>query len=249
MSEIILKSGIEIHQQLDTGKLFCSCPGILRQDAPDYTIERELHAIAGETGEVDEAVKFESGRKRKFTYQAYNDNCCLVELDEEPPHQINQEALKVALQISLLLNCEIIPYTQIMRKTVIDGSNTSGFQRTLILARNGWVETSAGKVVVDMTGGAEAPQEIFYSFGNSGINTIVGMHFSEEWYIQAADHQIQIVCAGHAPSDNLGMNLLLDEILPQDIELFPNEKFPKIGGFRRFSHIGDRPSLAELIKS
>ena len=146
MSNIEIKSGLEIHQQLDTGKLFCSCPGILRKDEADYTFKRKLHAIAGETGEIDEAVKFEAGREREFIYEGYYDNCCLVEQDEEPPHAINQEALNIGIQVALLLNCEILQNTQIMRKTVIDGSNTSGFQRTLLLARKGYVETSSGKV-------------------------------------------------------------------------------------------------------
>ena len=146
MDKIEIKSGLEIHQQLDTGKLFCNCPSVLRKDEADYTITRKLHKIAGETGEVDEAVKYEAGRDREFTYQGYYDNCCLVEMDECPPYEINKEALKVALQIAIFLNCEIIPYTQIMRKTVIDGSNTSGFQRTLLLAKNGYVETEYGKV-------------------------------------------------------------------------------------------------------
>jgi len=70
----------------------------------------------------------------------------LVELDEEPPHEINKDALKIALQISLLLNCKILPLTQIMRKTVIDGSNTSGFQRTVLIAEDGYVETEEGRV-------------------------------------------------------------------------------------------------------
>ncbi|MCX6748179.1 MAG: Glu-tRNA(Gln) amidotransferase GatDE subunit E, partial [Candidatus Pacearchaeota archaeon] len=144
--KIELKSGLEIHQQLDSCKLFCSCPSILRTDPPDYIIERELHAVAGETGEIDEAVKFESSRDRKFTYQCYYDNNCLVELDESPPNEINPEALRIALQLALLLNCEIIQDTQIMRKTVVDGSNTSGFQRTLLIAKNGYIETSLGKV-------------------------------------------------------------------------------------------------------
>lgn len=146
MDKIEIKCGLEIHQQLDSGKLFCSCPSVLRKDSPDYKIERKLHKIAGETGEVDEAVQYESTRDRKFIYEGYYDNCCLVELDEEPPHELNKDALKIALQISLLLNCEIIPYTQIMRKTVIDGSNTSGFQRTIMIAKDGYLETSSGKV-------------------------------------------------------------------------------------------------------
>jgi Glu-tRNA(Gln) amidotransferase subunit E-like FAD-binding protein len=145
-NEVKLKSGLEIHQQLDTKKLFCACPSILRQEEPDYTVKRKLHPVAGETGEIDIAAKFEAIKNLEFEYQAYNDNTCLVELDEEPPHQINSDALKIALQISLLLNAEIIPYTQVMRKTVIDGSNVSGFQRTVLIARNGYLDTEEGKV-------------------------------------------------------------------------------------------------------
>ncbi|PIN77614.1 Glu-tRNA(Gln) amidotransferase GatDE subunit E [Candidatus Woesearchaeota archaeon CG10_big_fil_rev_8_21_14_0_10_34_12] len=143
--EIILKCGLEIHQQLDTNKLFCSCPSVLT-DKTDYVVERKIVAVAGETGEVDIAAKHEAAKERDFAYQVDKDSCCLVELDEEPPHLTNQESLKIAIQIALFLNCEILPITQIMRKTVIDGSNTSGFQRSVLIARNGFLETESGKV-------------------------------------------------------------------------------------------------------
>lgn len=146
--KIGLKSGLEIHQQLDTKKLFCNCPSLLRQEEPDFEISRKLHIVAGESGEIDTAAIHEAKQDKEFIYQGY-DTTCLVELDEEPPHIINQDALKIALQISLLLNCKIIPITQIMRKTVIDGSNTSGFQRTVMIARDGYVETSLGRVGID----------------------------------------------------------------------------------------------------
>ena len=147
--KIGFKSGLEIHQQLDTNKLFCNCPSILRNEEPDFEIKRKLHVVAGESGEIDVAVKHESQKDKEFVYQGYNNSTCLVELDEEPPHKLNLEALKIALQISLFLNCQIVPISQIMRKTVIDGSNTSGFQRTVLIARNGFIETSYGKVGID----------------------------------------------------------------------------------------------------
>ena len=147
--KIGLKAGLEIHQQLDTGKLFCACPGYLRNEEPDFKVMRKLHAVAGESGEVDTAVAHEATLGRTFYYQGYNDTTCLIELDEEPPRLINEQALGEALKIALLLNCEIYPVTQIMRKTVIDGSNTSGFQRTVLLAHDGFVETSFGKVKID----------------------------------------------------------------------------------------------------
>ncbi len=146
--KIGFKSGLEIHQQLDSKKLFCSCPSHLRSDEPDYFITRKLHAVAGESGEVDEAAKYQASLDKDFVYQVHKDNVCLIDLDEEPPHKINEDALKIALHISLLLNCTIQTLTQIMRKTVIDGSNTSGFQRTVMIARDGYVETSQGRVEI-----------------------------------------------------------------------------------------------------
>jgi Glu-tRNA(Gln) amidotransferase subunit E-like FAD-binding protein len=143
-----LKSGLEIHQQLDTHKLFCECPSLLRTDEPSYEIQRTLNPVVGETGEIDVAVAHEATQNKNFTYQVFDTNC-LVELDEEPPHSINQEALKITLQIAHLLNCKIFPVAQVMRKTVVDGSNTTGFQRTTLIAHDGYIEISSGKIAID----------------------------------------------------------------------------------------------------
>lgn len=142
------KSGIEIHQQLDTRKLFCNCPSLLRKDEPDFVVKRKLHVVAGESGEVDIAAKHEAEKEKDFVYEGY-DTTCLVELDEEPPHEINKEALKIALQVAVFLNAKIFPITQIMRKMVVDGSNTSGFQRTILIARDGWIVTKTGRVGIE----------------------------------------------------------------------------------------------------
>ena len=144
-----LKCGLEIHQQLDTGKLFSDSPSFLRVGEPDYIVKRKLHAVAGESGHIDIAVKHEAVLDNDFYYQGFDDTTSLVELDEEPPRPINEDALDVALQVALLLNCEIYQNTQVMRKTVIDGSNTSGFQRTVLIAHSGFLETSFGKVEID----------------------------------------------------------------------------------------------------
>jgi len=147
-TELKLKAGLEIHQQLDTHKLFCACPSVLRRDEPEFVVERKLNPVVGETGKVDVAAAYEKSKNKTFVYEVYDTNC-LVELDEEPPHEINKEALKIAVKISLLLNCKIFPVTQVMRKTVIDGSNTSGFQRTLLIGHDGFIETSEGKIGID----------------------------------------------------------------------------------------------------
>lgn len=141
------KAGLEIHQQLAGKKLFCSCPCEIRKDKPDFTITRRLRASAGETGEVDQAAKHEQKKGKQFIYQAYNDTTCLVESDEEPPHAPNQEALTTSLAACKLLNAHIPTHIQFMRKVVIDGSNVSGFQRTALVGRNGFLTLSNGKKV------------------------------------------------------------------------------------------------------
>ncbi len=146
---IKLKAGLELHQQLDTKhKLFCNCSTQMKEKNPIMTVTRKLHPVASELGSVDDAAQFEYFQDRVFHYQVFNNETCLVELDEEPPHNVNKEALDVALQISLLLNCEIPDEFHIMRKTVIDGSNTSGFQRTIIVGMNGHMSYKGKRIPI-----------------------------------------------------------------------------------------------------
>jgi Glu-tRNA(Gln) amidotransferase subunit E-like FAD-binding protein len=140
-----MKCGLELHVQLDTHKLFCECPSEIRKDEPDYRIERVLHAVAGETGKVDAAAKSEEEKGKRFVYEGYG-TTCLVEMDEEPPHSINKEALRIAIQLAVMLDMKIVDEVHVMRKIVVDGSNTSGFQRTALVANNGSINTSQGVV-------------------------------------------------------------------------------------------------------
>jgi Glu-tRNA(Gln) amidotransferase subunit E-like FAD-binding protein len=145
-SKLGFKCGIEVHQQLSGHKLFCSCPTLNSDEEANVKFERRLRAVAGETGEVDVAAKHEMEKGKKFIYEADSDDTCLVEYDEEPPHELNKEALETGLKVALLLNAKIVDEIQIMRKTVVDGSNVSGFQRTALIAQDGFIETSKGKV-------------------------------------------------------------------------------------------------------
>ncbi len=166
--ELGFKSGLEVHQQLDTKKLFCNCPSLLRQDEPDFIIKRKLHVVAGESGEVDIAAKHEAEKEKSFIYEGY-DTTCLLEIDEMPPYEINKDALKIALQVAILLNSQIFPITQIMRKTVVDGSNTSGFQRSVLIARDGWIITKNGRVNIDSICLEEDAARIIERKKDSGI--------------------------------------------------------------------------------
>ncbi len=139
-----MKCGIEIHQQLDTKKLFCDCDSRLSDKVVGKVI-RVLRPTQSEMGEVDRAALEESLKKRRFIYEI-TDNSCLVELDEEPPHEVNREALEIALKVALMLNAKIVDEIHVMRKIVIDGSNTSGFQRTALIAVDGYLDTKFGRV-------------------------------------------------------------------------------------------------------
>jgi glutamyl-tRNA(Gln) amidotransferase subunit E len=162
--EIGLVAGIEIHQQLDTSeKLFCSCPTTLR-DTADHSGEffRYLRATESEMGEIDRAAKEEMKRERKFRYYTY-DTTCLVENDEEPPALLNDEALSVCCTIAKMFSMTPIPQIHTMRKLVIDGSNTSGFQRTALVALQGAIPTSVlrnGGVIETICLEEEAAQRV-----------------------------------------------------------------------------------------
>ncbi|MEM7821972.1 MAG: Glu-tRNA(Gln) amidotransferase subunit GatE [Candidatus Aenigmatarchaeota archaeon] len=147
--KIGLKVGLEIHQQLDTKeKLFCGCSTAMQEREPVAIIMRKQHPVASELGEIDIAAQHEYLRDRTFYYQVFKNESCLVELDEEPPHEINPEALNVALQVALLLNCQIPEEIEVMRKTVIDGSNPTGFQRTMIIGMNGFLKYKGKKIEI-----------------------------------------------------------------------------------------------------
>ncbi|MFP4045804.1 MAG: Glu-tRNA(Gln) amidotransferase subunit GatE [Candidatus Aenigmatarchaeota archaeon] len=134
------KCGIEIHQRLDTKKLFCDCSSSMEEKIGNKVM-RKLRAVAGETGNVDPAVLYEFLRDKKFLYSCYSDESCEVELDEEPPHELRKEALEISLQVAKMLDCEVPDEIHPMRKTVIDGSNTTGFQRTMLVGMDGTLKT------------------------------------------------------------------------------------------------------------
>ena len=151
--EIGFRCGLEVHQQLDTGKLFSRVPSEVLD--PEQiaartigSVTRRLRATGSETGEVDAAAKAESRRGRTFRYLAIDRLTSLVELDEEPPRPMDSDALEVGLQFAALVEARPADEVHVMRKTVIDGSNTSGFQRTALLATGGKFHVDGGDIGV-----------------------------------------------------------------------------------------------------
>ena len=138
--------GLEVHMQIDVGKLFCRCnsEGQLLEES----FVRRLHSSSGEIGSKDISTYYEEARDRIFKY-IVSENSCLVEADEEPPLEINRKALKAALAMSMAFSSSIMDRVSVMRKVVIDGSNTSGFQRTSLIGIGG--EIKSGKALAGIT--------------------------------------------------------------------------------------------------
>jgi glutamyl-tRNA(Gln) amidotransferase subunit E len=178
-----LKVGLEIHQQLNAKtKLFCSCPLELFKEEPEITFLRRLRPTQSELGQVDPAAYFEFQKGVKILYEANKTSSCLVEMDEEPPHPINLDAVEIVLIVSLMMNAAPVDEVHVMRKTVIDGSNTTGFQRTCTIASDGWIKVGEKTIPIQSlfleedaarkTGAQEEGKTIRYRIDRLGIPLI-----------------------------------------------------------------------------
>ena len=178
--DIELKIGIEIHQELSGSKLFCSCSTNLKEKDQLIAFMREIRASKGETGKLDVASLYEQGKNMKFIYYGYENEFCLLDCDEEPPGEINQQALKTALGVAKTLKLQIPHVIEVMRKIITDGSAVSGFQRSaqighgteksIIKTSNGdvrikdlYLEEDAAKII------KKEKDKTFYSLSRLGI--------------------------------------------------------------------------------
>ena len=201
--------GLEIHQQLATGKLHSRQPGILY----DHTINtipadwprvsRHLRAAEGEAGEVDVAARFEARRNRSFVY-VQSPNAGLIELDEAPPLGHDSDAIDISLTVAAMMQMKPVPMMQAMRKTVVDGSNTSGFQRTTLVATGGAVQTADGAVGISLlcleedsarkldTQPGKHGEQVIYTLDRLGVPLI---EIATEPEVQSPEHAKQTAIA------------------------------------------------------
>ncbi|MCP4707595.1 MAG: Glu-tRNA(Gln) amidotransferase GatDE subunit E, partial [Planctomycetes bacterium] len=143
------KCGLEIHQQLKTDKkLFCRCPAGLYQKKDDYDAEviRHMRPTLSELGEYDGTALMEFRTRKNITYRLKNQSACTYDIDDTPPFKLNQQALQIALEVSLLLKSSIVGELHITRKQYLDGSIPTGFQRTGIIGIEGEIPLTHKKI-------------------------------------------------------------------------------------------------------
>ncbi|MCL4397360.1 Glu-tRNA(Gln) amidotransferase subunit GatE [Candidatus Parvarchaeota archaeon] len=144
-----IKCGFEWHVQIDSGKLFCRCKSEIKENKDYLEIKRLIRPSFGESGKIDISAEFEGQKTKNIVYKVFNDTDCLVDIDEEPPHDLDRDALSAGVNLSYALNMHIMNNLIFMRKTIVDGSNTTGFQRTAILAVNGEFPFKEKKIKID----------------------------------------------------------------------------------------------------
>ena len=147
------KSGLEIHQQLKTEKkLFCRCPAGTYYEDYDAEVLRHMRPTLSELGEYDGTALMEFKTRKEILYQLNKRNVCTYEMDDTPPFELNPEALEIALEVTLLLNCNLVGELHIARKQYLDGSIPAGFQRTTILGTDGWIPYKDRRIAIRQLG-------------------------------------------------------------------------------------------------
>jgi glutamyl-tRNA(Gln) amidotransferase subunit E len=145
-------AGIEVHHQIRSErKLFCCCPPTLETDPEnmDYTFYRYFRPVLGEMGDFDPGMLVEFEKGYKVIYLACERNTCTYEMDETPPFYPDMEAIKKGFILALYFNCSALAEEIVVnRKQYLDGSITTGFQRTFITGRDGWIPVNGKKVRV-----------------------------------------------------------------------------------------------------
>jgi glutamyl-tRNA(Gln) amidotransferase subunit E len=151
--ELGMRSGLEIHQQLRTRhKLFCKCPAGEYSQTYDATILRHMRPTLSEMGEYDPTALMEFKTRKEIVYQITRDTTCTYEMDDAPPFMLNEEALDIALEITLLLGCSVVGELHIARKQYLDGSIPAGFQRTTILGVDGEIQVAGRPIGIVQLG-------------------------------------------------------------------------------------------------
>jgi glutamyl-tRNA(Gln) amidotransferase subunit E len=143
-------AGLEVHQQLLTrSKLFCRCPAGRRVSDYDAEVLRHMRPTLSELGEYDGTALMEFKTRKEIVYQLNRRTVCTYEMDDTPPFEIDDEAVRVALAIALQLDLNLVSELHVMRKQYLDGSIPTGFQRTAMVGLGGAIPFQVPELGVD----------------------------------------------------------------------------------------------------
>ncbi len=147
-SALGFKSGLEIHQQLLTAKkLFCHCPaGLYQHGEYDAEVVRHMRPTLSEMGEYDGTALMEKRTRKTIIYRIKKETACTYDIDDTPPFKIDRTAVDIALEVALMLGCNLVGELHVARKQYLDGSIPTGFQRTGIVGIEGQIPLSHKKV-------------------------------------------------------------------------------------------------------
>ena len=143
-------SGLEVHQQLLTQtKLFCRCPAGKTAARFDAEVLRHMRPTLSELGEYDGTALMEFKTNKDIVYRLERETVCTYEMDDTPPFEINDEATRIAVEIALLFNLNLVSELHVMRKQYLDGSIPTGFQRTSLIGLTGAIPFRVPELGID----------------------------------------------------------------------------------------------------
>jgi glutamyl-tRNA(Gln) amidotransferase subunit E len=143
-------SGLEVHQQLLTrSKLFCRCPAGRRVERVDAEVLRHMRPTLSELGEYDGTALMEFKTRKEIVYLLERGTVCTYEMDDTPPFEIDAEAVRIAIELALLCNLNLVSELHVMRKQYLDGSIPTGFQRTAMVGLTGAIPFRVPELGVD----------------------------------------------------------------------------------------------------
>jgi glutamyl-tRNA(Gln) amidotransferase subunit E len=143
-------SGLEVHQQLLTSsKLFCRCPAGHRVTTYDAEVLRHMRPTLSELGEYDGTALMEFKTRKEIVYRLERGTVCTYEMDDTPPFEVDEEAIRGAIEIAQLCNLNLVSELHVMRKQYLDGSIPTGFQRTAMVGLTGVIPFKVPELGVD----------------------------------------------------------------------------------------------------
>ena len=128
---------------------------VLRRPAGHYVtradaeVLRHMRPTLSELGEYDGTALMEFKTRKEIVYLLERGTVCTYEMDDTPPFEMDEQAIRIALEVCLLFDLNLVSELHVMRKQYLDGSIPTGFQRTIMMGLNGVVPFRVPELGID----------------------------------------------------------------------------------------------------